>query len=638
MSQRSQSNNIYDPVLPRRAFMAAHHSTGIDENPPSYETMYPEVFDQGAVSTEQPRTSVALQPTELLRALEASKESDKKSERAAKPGSSKNTESGITHCQKGGQVKNETKGSFLEHRLTFSEFSKSTRKRIINQAAGLKENSSAALREFCQTTSAHGFSHVITPDLHIAFKAFWFIITFVSLCLLGVMTYQETKEAFFIRSPTTEIRYKDNRAHGLYLPHLTVCSLSGFLKSKLEEYSVSSTLASYILISVRGQTIISSSLATNPRLFLNLKTQLTEYLAQNNVTLSELIIKLSPRCEEVIGFCYAADKLYPNNVCCDKLFSTVITSNGVCYTTIGAKGMRITQALSGINGGLKVVFPIKDHEYVEYSSNVVFIPWLSEEGVQVSMSDYSMTASTAVVINSIRIAPNMAATVALSLDTVDHTERYASVWPWPKKDPQCVNREAYLKKTEEEAAYTENNLYTTLKNRNCSLELSNCTAIPSRLPNDTTAECTPHDILEQYFNGSLQECVSRKVQEYDIGDKMFCVTNTYIQQLSYTTLCNRSITELQSSGIISTDSLSMVTIFYSQLQYNELLERTPGFLTWFSSLGGQMGLFLGASFITLVELVFVVLYIVRVSVFRAFKILYYQAKRSFSAEIESGQT
>ncbi|XP_064111549.1 acid-sensing ion channel 5-like [Macrobrachium nipponense] len=636
MSQRNKSENTYDPVA---AYMATHHSAAaIDENPPSYETMYPGVLDQGARSTERPRTPVVLQPTELLRGLEASQESDKKGDKATRPSSSsKSTEPGKNECQKGGQVKNETKGSFLEHRLTFSEFSKSTRERIINQATGLKETASAALREFCQTTSAHGFSHVITPDLHIAFKAFWLIITFVSLCLLGAMAYRETMEAFIIRSPTTEIRYRDNRAFGLYLPHLTVCSLSGFLKSKLAEYNVSTNLASYILISVRGQTIISTSLATNPRLYLDLKAQLTEYLARNNVTLSELIIKLSPRCEDVIGFCYAADKLYPHNVCCNKLFSAVITSVGVCYTTISANRTRILQSLSGINGGLKIVFPIKDHEYMEYSSKVVFTPWLSEEGVQVSMSDYSMTASTSVVINSIRIAPNMAATVALSLDTVDHSRRYASVWPWPKTDPQCVSREAYLQKTEEETAYTENNLYTTLKNRNCSLELSNCTAIPSRLPDDTTAECTPHDILEQYFNGSLQECVSRKVQEYDIGGKMFCVTNTYNQQLSYTTLCNRSITKLQSSGTITTNSLSMVTIFYSQLQYSELLERTPDFITWFSNLGGQMGLFLGASFITLVELMFVVLYIVRVSVFRAFKILYYQAKRSFSAEIESGQ-
>lgn len=34
-------------------------------------------------------------------------------------------------------------------------------------------------REFCQKTTAHGFSHVVEKDIHIIMRIFWVVVTFV---------------------------------------------------------------------------------------------------------------------------------------------------------------------------------------------------------------------------------------------------------------------------------------------------------------------------------------------------------------------------------------------------------------------------------------------------------------------------
>ncbi|CAL4213849.1 unnamed protein product, partial [Meganyctiphanes norvegica] len=112
--------------------------------------------------------------------------------------------------------------------------------------------------------------------------------------------------------------------------------------------------------------------------------------------------------------------------------------------------------------------------------------------------------------------------------------------------------------------------------------------------------------------------------------KKLCFRINVGQQISYTTLDqgnlklitfnlynrfmngnthNAVIEEHATKNIYDDNSLdgsfvSMINIYYSKLGYTEFKEKVPTFGSWFSVMGGQMSILMGASLITLMEIVF----------------------------------
>ncbi|XP_071546305.1 acid-sensing ion channel 2-like isoform X2 [Panulirus ornatus] len=498
--------------------------------------------------------------------------------------------------------------------------------RLLEQATGFTQRARAALREFCQNTTAHGFSHVVEVNVHVVLRLFWAVVTLVSLAVLLYLSYQVTYSAFVTKRPFTEVTYLDNRSSGLPFPEMTICSLSGFWKSKLKAHQVDSSLASYLLVAVGGPDVASPSLKTDPRRLKILQGNLKTYMTERNLTLSQMITLLSPTCEDIILGCFTdTDKFYSTE-CCQKLFTPSLTTMGLCYTTVGHNNTKHTQTIAGLIGGQRIVFGINLSEYMEYDTNVVSTTTLAEAGVHVSLSNFDLIPTVAANMHAIRIAPNTAASVALTTTKIDHTERYLEDWPWTSQRPTCVREGPYRAMTEEQQAYTQNNLYFTLLYRYCLLQLANCSAVALRFTNDTTRECLPHQILHHMSaNGGAHECLRQQLESYSDRVRKLCHTTSINKQLSYTNLMTETLRDLHRLTTINR-TLSMINIYYSHLGYTEYNERIPTFTTWFSNLGGQMGLFLGASFITLVELCFAVFYVVRVVVCRGVTAAYLKLK------------
>ncbi|KAG7154960.1 Degenerin del-1-like [Homarus americanus] len=267
---------------------------------------------------------------------------------------------------------------------------------------------------------------------------------------------------------------------------------------------------------------------------------------------------------------------------------------GLCYTTLNQE-IKYTQNISGVIGGYRVIFSTNLHEYMEYDPNVVSTISLAEAGIQVSLSNFDLTSTVAANTHVIRIAPSTAASVALSVTKIDHTEKYLQDWPWASVLPTCVLESGYR----------------------------------------ALNECLPDQIL--YYlgdNKAVQQCLHHNLKMFDLKMRdsviQMCYTTTITQQLSYTSLIMDTLRELQTLSSLTNVTFSMVNIYYSQLGYTEYYERYPTFSSWFSDLGGQMGLFLGASFITLVELLFTVCYVVRLVVYKGTRAVYLKAKCCFT--------
>ncbi|XP_045118194.1 acid-sensing ion channel 1-like [Portunus trituberculatus] len=562
-----------------------------EDSPPAYYTMYPET----------PR------PTkDTLTSMDHQHTTQEKCETKGSTSKDKQTSDG---------------GKKVEQK-TLVKISKETKEKLLEKAHGAR----ATLSDFCRKTTAHGFNHVVEEDVPLLLRVFWLVVTLSSLGALLSVAYSVTRESFVTKRPYTEVTYRDSRKSGLPFPAFTVCSLSRFWKSKMNEYNVSKSMASYILLAVGGPEVVSSTLKTDTRMIRVFQDELTNFLEERNLTLSQIITLLSPTCEDVVAGCYNDVESLPGKLCCERMFRPSITTLGQCFSTLGVTGNTSTymQTTAGLIGGTRIIFTINKDEYMEYDPNVVSTTSLNEVGIHVSLSYFDVKPTVASNMHAVRIAPDTSANIALSITRIDHQERYIRDWPWSSQYADCVMEHEYKNLTEERQMNTENNFYFALMYRHCLLLHANCSAIPMRLTDDQTAECMPDQVIHHlFFENEVKACVLKNLYQYENASNRLCYTTSLTRQLSYTDLKKDSLQEYrQSPKYVDRSSLAMAVVYYSELGYTEYYERIPTFSTWFSDLGGQMGLFMGASFITIVELFFTACYVVRVVVCRAARVIH----------------
>ncbi|CAL4078673.1 unnamed protein product, partial [Meganyctiphanes norvegica] len=341
-------------LLKRRSRLQRQRS--IDDEPPAYNAMFPNNMSLRPVdcwevtSRRQSIVSAAGPPLPISRP----------------------TERCIPECQGdiGGISTPKLKKRKSQLKLTeLTNISKTTKEKIIMQTEGMRQTVLASFAVFCRKTTAHGFSHVMEPGSPVL-RFFWLLVTLA--CLVGVikMCIEETIIAFIDRIPTTEVKYVDNSTFGLRMPEVTFCNLSPFSKAKMEEYNISESMASYLLLTFKGYHVISKKLSQSGTKILGYKTDFNKYMAyvdeEHNITsIKQLIYALSPTCVDLISSCYkpgesfTGDEYIPSARCCEDIFQPVITTFGVCYTTNPENAPNRTirlQKIAGILGGHRIFF------------------------------------------------------------------------------------------------------------------------------------------------------------------------------------------------------------------------------------------------------------------------------------------
>ncbi|KAK4324235.1 hypothetical protein Pmani_005075 [Petrolisthes manimaculis] len=465
------------------------------------------------------------------------------------------------------------------------------RRDFLAHAATITHRTKEVLVDFCNKTTAHGFSHIVKEGQSVLMKVFWLAVTLTGLVLLLSACYDVTVTALVSRGTSTEVIYHDLHTSGLMVPYMTICSLAGFWKSKLAYHNVSTSLASYLLVAVRGKEVISPLLMSDSKREKVLQQLLRNFLTTRNLTLTQMVNMLSPE-----------KQWWQGSNCCSETFQPTLTSLGRCYTTINTTNS-YRQTISGLLGGHRIIFAVNSHEYIEYDHHVVSTISLAEAGIHVSLSNYDITPSVATSVQALRIAPNTAASIALTISTLDRSERFLGLWPWSQSS--CVTHEQYGAMSEVERAKMEHNLYFHSYYRTCPLLHSNCTFLAFRFTNDTTRVCYPWDVYGQLdLQDEMAHCLQSHLNKHNPNKTMMCQNTMITQQQSHTTLLREVVKAQQGITIKPGVNVSMMNVYYPQLGYTEYRERVPTIFTWFSKLGGQMGLFLGASFITVVEVFF----------------------------------
>ncbi|KAK7066683.1 hypothetical protein SK128_017044 [Halocaridina rubra] len=250
---------------------------------------------------------------------------------------------------------------------------------------------------------------------------------------------------------------------------------------------------------------------------------------------------------------------------------------GVCYSTLGhIQELNLNQTVAGLIGGYRIFFTINSHEYMSYDPGIVSTTTLAEEGIQVSLSDFAMTPTVAANTQAVRIAPKTAASLALTVNSLDRSENYKNIWIW-SRPPTCVTKNDYFKMNEEERAMTEYSIYFHHFYRTCPLQLVNCTNLSSRFKDDDTSARR-----KQVERDTLVATFTINVEPQENEHKEFCITMGINQQLSYTTLVTDTLQDMEGFFLTPNSTLSMINIYYTQLGMTQYYERIPTIFTWFS--------------------------------------------------------
>ncbi|KAG8189511.1 hypothetical protein JTE90_008473 [Oedothorax gibbosus] len=275
-------------------------------------------------------------------------------------------------------------------------------------------------------------------------------------------------------------------------------------------------------------------------------------------------------CPEMFFQCVIFMYIYD---CCD-LFKPVFTTAGLCFTVADVSPI-VKQVYKSSVVTDSVIIDVNTPPNPDRDTEFGFAVYLTDSSLE-----------NPIVINTIpgeNIVPSVVTSIKAQLIKTDRKALH-KVW-WYKNDPVCS--QLTLNSTHSTERYSEDMCLHRLLGEQMK---SNCKCKPFfRLYEDSSPLklCEPFDIYD---------CMLKGIYEYkDTGlgaaCKTPCVEYTYKTESSY-------------MGLEGNDGpISRIEILFDSKQFLYKEYRTPTFTSLFSQMGGSLGLYLGASTITLFELV-----------------------------------
>ncbi|EDV94102.1 GH25068 [Drosophila grimshawi] len=458
------------------------------------------------------------------------------------------------------------------------------------------------LRNYCQTTSLHGFSYITRQDISRNERLFWLgvviaaIIAAITLVLVSWYSNRETPTVTVIESshfPTWNIPF----------PAVTICNFNRVSKTKatdlLQKLQLppSATkehlreLFNLTLMSV-GTTISNSSLAIYDRI-----------LSLNNMTLTELMNRLSPDCLDMISRCvWKGIKTR-----CESLFQRVFTLQGICcsFNYFGATSNN---------------FPIK----IAY---------------QVPKRPYRVTGCGYPTGLSVLLDPMVADYYGTFFSGFGFRLLIHDAYNYPDENAETKmvtsTRESFVRINPESTYATRDIRQMDFRWRNCmfgaertldglrrysfincmfmcrmQMTLRRCGCLPAYLAHNGTAKiCGILDLnciieSKRFFSralGNLDSPISivRHTISFPCDCLPDCQSNLYASESTIGRLDKKVI-----SNSNQTDSI-LVHVFYSDLMSTRYrMEIFQNWLSALASFGGLLGLILGFSIVTAFEFVY----------------------------------
>ncbi|XP_076330671.1 bile acid-sensitive ion channel-like [Tachypleus tridentatus] len=438
---------------------------------------------------------------------------------------------------------------------------------------------------FLSSTSLHGMNQLLQTRSK-WLRCFWKLV--ITCCSVGFIVHTIILMFEIQNSPkiTTTLTAVDSIQEAYsardktppLFPAVTVCTRLPFQKGTVDLKYLSIALGyPFISLNYKELSAIVDAIRTNQTegLYWKIMGNTTNKMHFSG-NLREYIIKKSLKCNELFLKC----SLPAFETSCCNIFKPILTSYGMCFTFSPNETMQ--KDLYGYD-----IFAIDLH----LSSDLVELA-----GVVVSIHDPREYPSSDVLKGGIGIWSGMSVTSKFTLFEIDYTEIYSLMEGNLFSDCNYKTLDIW------EKPYTKNNCQEQTR-MEVIKEVCDCVTVTAPYANSSNNNsvrfCGPQD-----FTG----CVI--VQLSNILRKLRRC-NHLCKEYKYDTYT--TFTELSPSynvKRINRENAARVKMMYRELSYQKLQYKTRSISSTISKIGGTLGLMLGASAITLLEvLIFVVRYL-----------------------------
>ncbi|XP_035804134.1 acid-sensing ion channel 1C isoform X2 [Amphiprion ocellaris] len=450
-------------------------------------------------------------------------------------------------------------------------------------SSSLKTSWKAITVNFIMRTKIHGLKFVFSPDKTKPQRVIW-VLAFL-LCLSLLFTWSWNRILYLMSYPAVTKIYMV-WAHNMSFPAVTFCNKNVFRVSTLTRDDLYHS-GYWMDLLYPNHTVINRSLSI---LKDSHKQGLLSLLDFNNYTpppdyrinTTEMMGRLGHQLEDMLLECR-----FRGETCTYKNFSTIYTRYGKCYTfNSGLDGNPLLTTLKGGTGnGLEIMLDIQQDEYLPVWGETDETSY--EAGIKVQL--HSQSEPPFLHELGFGVAPGFQTFVSTQ-------EQRLQYLPPPWGD---------CKSTPIDSEY-----FSTYSITACRIDcetrylLENCNCRMVHMPGTSTV-CTP----EQY-----KDCADPALDFLVEKDNDYCVCQTpcnmtrYGKELSMVKIPSKASAKYLAKKFNKSEqyigeNILVLDIFFEALNYEKIEQKKAyeiaGLL---GDIGGQMGLFIGASVLTILEI------------------------------------
>ncbi|XP_075877739.1 acid-sensing ion channel 1C isoform X4 [Nelusetta ayraudi] len=436
---------------------------------------------------------------------------------------------------------------------------------------------------FITRTKIHGLKFIFSPNKNKLQRVTWIMAFFVCIGLL--CTWSWNRIMYMMSYPAITKIYMV-WAHNMSFPAVTFCNKNVFRVSTLTRDDLYHS-GYWMDLMYPNHTLMEKSVSIirdsrKPGLFSLLDFSNYSPLPDYQVNTTEMLGRLGHQLEDMLLGCR-----YRGETCTPKNFSTIYTRYGKCYTfNSGLDGNPLLTTLKGGTGnGLEIMLDIQQDEYLPVWGETDETSY--EAGIKVQI--HSQDEPPFIDQLGFGVAPGFQTFVSCQQQLLQYLPP-----PWGDCKSTPIDSE-YFSTYSISACRIDCETRYLLENCNCRMV---------HMPGTSTV-CTP----EQY-----KDCADPALDFLVEKDNDYCVCQTpcnmtrYGKELSMVKIPSKASAKYLAKKFNKTEqyigeNILVLDIFFEALNYEKIEQKKAyeiaGLL---GDIGGQMGLFIGASVLTILEI------------------------------------
>ncbi|XP_036408472.1 acid-sensing ion channel 2 isoform X1 [Megalops cyprinoides] len=435
---------------------------------------------------------------------------------------------------------------------------------------------------FVARTRLHGLKYVCSQSASLRHRAFWLLALCTSLGLL--LSWSSNRFLYWLSFPTyTKVHME--WAKELAFPAVTICNNNPIRFYKLTKSDVyfAGHWLGLLLANRTARPVVLDLLQDDQRAWFRKLSDFRLFLPPRNFegTNLEFMDRLSHQLDDMLLSCK-----YRGEVCGPQNFSSVFTRYGKCYMFNAAeegKTLRTT-VKGGTGNGLEIMLDIQQDEYLPVWGETEETAF--EAGIRVQI--HSQAEPPFIHELGFGVAPGFQTFVATQEQRLTYLPP-----PWGECQSKAPDSGFFQ-------------VYSVTACRiDCETRyiVENCNCRMVHMPGDSPY-CTP----EQYKDCAEPALATLSEENSNCVCRTPCNMTRYNKELSMVRIPSKTSArylekKFNKSEKYIADNILVLDVFFEALNYETIEQKkayeVAGLL---GDIGGQMGLFIGASILTILEL------------------------------------